>query len=86
MNLGHYEGDTDYFPLRFKPSKNPFSAIGPTQKRLGYIDPTSYGEPIDYILTWCQSSPFRALPWLVKNYELVHRQGRSRLYERGRSK
>jgi hypothetical protein len=80
--LANYEGSTDYFPLKWKPSMNPHAIIGDIWSGDANIHPESYPEPIDYVLLWSPKDKFPALDWIQRNYELIHSQGRLRLYKR----
>lgn len=81
VNLGNYEGDKAYFPLRYKAPMNPFTTIGPIESGFGNLIPEAYPEKPDYILLWSSPGQFRALPWISRNYTLIHAQGRLKLYK-----
>ena len=81
IELGNYEGTTDYFPLKYKPSMNPRVIIGDMWNRTGDIHPEAYPEPIDYILLRHPKEQFPALKWIQKNYKLIYSHGQLRLYK-----
>jgi hypothetical protein len=80
VHLAYYQADKDYFPLRYKPDRNPFGLIAGVRSTGGGLDPARYSEPIDIILQWDPVQEFRAKRWIERNYDLVHRRGRLRVY------
>jgi hypothetical protein len=82
INLDNYEADKTYFPLKYKPAMNPFSTIGRIESKRAAVRPDMYPRPVDYILVWGSRPEVQSFPWLAKSYELIHSQGRLRLYRR----
>lgn len=80
INLANYEGDKTYFPLMYKPSLNPFAAMGQVESQRGNLRPERYPRRIDYVLLWSAPAEFPALGWIDRNFDLVHTQGRLKLY------
>jgi hypothetical protein len=86
IDLANYEGDKSYFPLRYKASLNPWSIIGSLEGIRGTIRPGRYPRAVDYILLWSAPAGFAALAWIEADYELIHSEGRLRLYKRVESR
>lgn len=80
INLANYEGDKTYFPLMYKPEVNPFAAMGMVESQRGNLNPERYPGRIDYVLLWSAPPEFPALGWIARNFDLVHAQGRLKLY------
>ena len=59
LNLANYEAGTDYFPVRFRPGRDPYRLLGDGWTRArGEFDPDGYPEPIDILLVWGATKPF----------------------------
>jgi hypothetical protein len=82
IDLANYEGDKSYFPLRYKAALNPWSTIGSLEGVRGTIRPDKYPRPVNYILLWAAPAEFAARAWIEAKYELIHSEGRLRLYKR----
>jgi hypothetical protein len=82
IDLANYEGDKTYFPLKYKASMNPWSAMGPIESARGNIRPERYPGKIAYVLLWSAPAQFPALEWIEANYDLIHSEGRLKLYRR----
>jgi hypothetical protein len=96
--FGNYEGNTGFFPIIWKPERNPFVYIGtnegiehqpPSADILNYHKKT--GGEIDYVITWCLDDQFLAheytqntLGQLAENYTLIYTSENSlaKLYKR----
>ncbi len=96
--FGNYEGVTGYFPILWRPEKNPFVYIStnegiefqpPSVDILSYPEKT--GGTIDYVITWCLDGEHmeheytkKLLVQLAEGYELVFisEHKRTRLYRR----
>ena len=96
--FGNYEGNTGFFPIIWKPERNPFVFIGtnegvehqpPSVDILNYHKKT--GGEIDYVITWCLDDQYlthdytqNTLSQLAENYTLIYTSENSlaKLYKR----
>ena len=84
IDLANYEGAKTYFPIKYKSSLDPFAIMGTIESQRGNIWPQKYPARIDYVLLWAAPVEFPCLSWIEKNYELIHSEGRLKLYRRTR--
>ena len=96
VDLGHYQGVVDHFPLVFRPGLHPYRHIGPLAGQAPTVDFATYpartGGRVDYVLLWgrAQDAPGQAragaiTSQLEKNYDLAYTSpatGLLRLYRR----
>jgi hypothetical protein len=82
VDLANYEAAKAYFPLTYKPALDPWKIIGSLEGMRSTIRPERYPLPIDYILLWSAPPQFAVRAWIEANYELVHSEGRVRIYKR----
>jgi hypothetical protein len=82
IDLANYEGAKTYFPIKYKSSLDPFAIMGTIESQRGNIWPQKYPARIDYVLLWAAPVEFPCLSWIEKNYELIHSEGRLKLYRR----
>lgn len=56
VEMDNYEGNTTYFPVLFRPEKNPFRHIGSIEAQPPQVDFLSFNEKtggtVDYVLLW----------------------------------
>ncbi|MDE0019990.1 MAG: hypothetical protein OXT69_01220 [Candidatus Poribacteria bacterium] len=56
VEMDNYEGNTTYFPVLFRPEKNPFTHIGAIEAQPPQVDFLSFNEKtggtVDYVLLW----------------------------------
>ena len=56
VEMDNYEGNTNYFPVLFRPDKNPFQHIGAIEMQPPKVDFLSFHEKtggyVDYVLLW----------------------------------
>jgi hypothetical protein len=86
IDLANYEGDKPYFPLRYKAALNPWSIIGSLEGIRGTIRPEKYPRAVEYVLLWSVPAGFATPAWIEADYELIHSEGRLRLYKRVESR
>ncbi len=87
IELSDYEARLGYFPLKYKPSMDPFAIIGAIYSENGIlpeIHPEAYPETIDYILLWSSPDEFPALEWIKNNYKIIYTNKRLKLYKYSR--
>jgi hypothetical protein len=86
VDFTNYEANTDLFPLRFRPERNPFLALGRGRGLEGEVAPPCVdldagggAVRVDYVLLWGPVEPVLGDPcvraWaqqLVRGYERVH--------------
>lgn len=82
LNLNNYEASTGHFPLRFRPGRDPRAIYGNLDDHPWRVDPGAYPEPVDVVLLWSPPPDELAASWLVRDYELIHHEGRLWLFRR----
>ena len=83
--FGNYEGNTWYFPIIWRPERNPFHHISTNEglefqpPSVNIIDYKNTGGSIDYVITWCLDDQYMNHPYtenllkqLDQEYELIY--------------
>jgi len=83
INLANYEASTDYFPVRFRPGRDPYQVLGHgwERARAGF-DLSQYPVPIDVLLVWGATRPFPGAETVLVDYSPVRVDERLVLFRR----
>lgn len=85
INLGNYEVQFDYFPIRFKPDfETPTDEkewVQTVHWRSEKIDLCDYADNVDYLLLWGTPDEEKVAEEIDRCYTLVESKGRLKLYK-----
>ena len=85
VNLGNYEVQFDYFPIRFKPDfETPTDEkewVQTVHWRAEKIDLCDYADNVDFLLLWGTTENKKILKELQACYELIESESDLKLYK-----